>query len=86
VAGARDKGVIAGIGGTGGSSGAGSARATVDEVGDVSGIDVPAARPDAVSGTVRDYKRSLSDGGNRGKTRGSASESIPNADDDLPDN
>lgn len=87
VPGARDKAVIDGIGGTGGSSGAGATRAVTDEPGDVSGIDVPEPAPHerAVSGTVSDYKKSLSDGGLRGKTRGPDSETIPNADDDLPD-
>ena len=82
--GARDKGSIAGIAGTGGSSGAGAAEAVTRAVGEVSGID-PKTKPDAVSGTVADYKRGMNDGGNRGKTRGAASETIPNADDQPPD-
>jgi hypothetical protein len=85
VPGAQDKSVIEGVGGTGGSSGAGAARAVTGEPGDVSGIDAPTPKPRAVSGTVPDYKQDLSDGGLPGKTRGPASETIPNADDDLPD-
>ena len=86
VPGARDKAIIDGVGGTGGSSGAGAVKLPTDAIGDISGIDVPEPAPQerAVSGTVPDYKQSMDDGGMPGKTRGPASETIPNADDDLP--
>jgi hypothetical protein len=80
--GARDKGVVVGIGGTGGSSGAGATRHVADEIGELSGIEDTGTQPEAISGTVPDYKRSPADGGNPGKTRGPAPETMPNPDDE----
>ena len=47
--GARDKGVVAGIGGTGDSSGAGATRHIADVIGELSGIENTGTQPEAIS-------------------------------------
>lgn len=86
-------GAISGIGGVGGSSGAGGVTATPRGVGDISGIgadlrpeDIPMPGSTTPHGPGHGRDGQMSDGGMPGKTRGAASETVPNQEDaDSPD-
>jgi hypothetical protein len=87
-------GYVDGLGGMGGTSGAGGVRGTADYVGDISGIDAEIESDEIpMPGTTRDFgpnsgrNGQMNDGGLTGKTRGSASETVPNQEStDSPDN